>query len=65
VTRAAFARPFSRSALWRASCGFGARGLAEARRDYAEFDGTLTPPTDTAAQNRAVAEYNRLTQALR
>jgi len=36
------------------------RNAWNAVRLYAEFDGTLTPATDTAAQNQAVAEYNRL-----
>jgi cyclase len=35
------------------------RNAWNAVRLYAEFAGTLTPATDTAAQNAAVAEYNR------
>jgi len=36
------------------------RNAWNAVRLYAEFEGTLTPATDTAAQNEAVAEHNRL-----
>jgi cyclase len=36
------------------------RNAWNAVRLYAEFDGTLTPETDLAAQNRAVAEYTSL-----
>ena len=38
------------------------RNAWNAVRLYAEFDGTLTPETDTAAQSAAVAEYSQIMQ---